>query len=99
GPFGINELVRALVRPAGGHNADDAVAAENFAYLVERIERCRLLVVVQVSVENCEALLRAGAGCPEQQSRQYASQCNRECRRPRCAYSHFISPFAIGFPP
>jgi hypothetical protein len=58
-PFRIHELMRALVRPAGGDDAADAVTSKNLAHLLERIERSRLLVVVEVGVEDFQPLLRA----------------------------------------
>src|SRR5262245_22755723 len=49
-------------RPAGGQDAGHAVTAENLQNLFERIERARFLVVVQVRVEQLQAVLRRRAG-------------------------------------
>src|SRR5262245_33387917 len=57
GPFCVHELMRALVGPAGRNDAGNAVTAKNLAYLVERIKRPGLLVVMQVRVENFHLLL------------------------------------------
>ena len=57
GHFASGEFVRPLVRTAVGDDADDAVAAEDLAHLIERIEGRGLLVVVQMRVEDFDPLL------------------------------------------
>ena len=58
GRLRVDELVRALVRPAGRDDAGDVVAAENLQHLVELVERVRFLIVVQMRVEDFQRRLR-----------------------------------------
>ena len=62
GRLRVHQLVRALVRAAGGEDAGDAVAAEYLQHLVERIERIGFLVVVQMRVENLKLSRRLFSG-------------------------------------
>ena len=55
--FRLDQLMRALVGTAGGEDTGDVVAAEQLQHLVERIERRRLLIVMQVRVEDLDLLL------------------------------------------
>src|SRR5215475_5933149 len=59
GPLRLGQFQRALVGAAVRNDADDSVAAENLAYLIERVEGCRFLIIVQVSIENFNPLLSA----------------------------------------
>src|SRR4029078_9351218 len=56
GPLCVHQLMCAFVGSAGRDDAGDAVAAEYVAHLVEGEKRLWLLVVMQMSVEDCESL-------------------------------------------
>src|SRR5262245_27620305 len=87
-PLRVREFMRTLVWPAVGDDADDAVAPKHVANLVERIERLRLLVVVQMGIEDFEPLLRSGSG----QSNRHGSEQGQTSR----ANLHFRSSLQFG---
>ena len=80
GPLCLGQFKRALVRPAVRDDADDAIAAKNLAHLIERVEGRRLLIVVQVSVEYVDPLLRT--------SRRKTHRRSSECGEQNPANSH-----------
>ena len=87
--LGIDKLVCALVRPAGGYDAGDIVAPEYLQNLVELVVGARFLIVVQVCVENPQRLLRMHGGDEERPSeRAYSgSDQSRQIHlRPRCLF-------------
>ena len=79
-PLRLGEFVRPLVRTAVGDDADDAVAAEDLAHLIERVEGRGLLVVVQMRVEDFYPLLCTNS--------EESHRCDSDCARKNCTNCH-----------
>src|SRR5262245_25778172 len=60
GPLCIRKLKRPFVWTAVGDDSGYSIAPKYVAYLFKRIKRCRLLVVMQMGVEDFDTLLCAG---------------------------------------